>query len=207
MVPVPSADLRNGDLRPGGLWRLAAAQPPTAAAGYFLLLTAFVVGVQFTSPDVVGVIDAVLIPPFLVNWLVGSAHVGWLELQLKSRRFAEEATPAADPTLLVAQQRIARREQARALLVDNPALAAELRIGRPDLGRRYDDGGLVDINNVPAEVIVKELELPSLTAEQIVAQRTRVGGFHSADDLFVYCEAINPHQVAVIRNRLLFTPM
>jgi hypothetical protein len=167
-----------------GGWRLRSRGHVAAAAGYFLLLTGFVAGVQFTAPDVVGVIDAVLVPLFLVNWLVGSAHVGWLELQLQSRRFAAASNPAPDPALLTAQQRLARREQARTLLVDNPALAAELRIGRTDLGRRYEDGGLVDINNVP-DVIAKELELPSIVAEQIVAQRTRVGGFHSADDLLV----------------------
>jgi len=59
---------------------------------------------------------------------------------------------------------------------------------------------------VPAEVITRELGIPPPVAEQIVAQRTRVGGFHSADDLVVYCEAVTPHQVTVVRDRLLFTP-
>ena len=36
-------------------------------------------------------------------------------------------------------------------------LARELRIGRPDLPRQYDDGGLVDVNNVPVGVLA-ELE-------------------------------------------------
>ncbi|MGH3814136.1 MAG: hypothetical protein ACRDUV_17085, partial [Pseudonocardiaceae bacterium] len=143
---------------------------------------------------------------FLVNWLLGSAHAGWLEMQLKSRRSAAEPISPADPAVLAAQQRLARREEARALLAGNPVLAAELRIGRPDLGRQYDDGGLVDVNHVPAEVITRELGIPRPVAEQIVAQRTRVGGFHSADDLVVYCEAVTPHQVAVVRDRLLFTP-
>ena len=31
------------------------------------------------------------------------------------------------------------------------ALAASMRVGRPDLAREYDDGGLVDINSVPPE--------------------------------------------------------
>jgi len=117
-----------------------------------------------------------------------------------------EPTSPADPEVLAAQQRLARREESRALLTSNPALAAELHIGRPDLGRQYDDGGLVDINHVPAEVIVRELGLPPPVAEELVAQRTRVGGFHSADDLVVYCDAVTPHQVAVLRDRLLFTP-
>jgi DNA uptake protein ComE-like DNA-binding protein len=96
-------------------------------------------------------------------------------------------------------------KEARALLTRNPALAAELRIGRPDLGRQYDDGELVDINHVPAEVIASELGITSPVAEDIVVQRTRVGDFNSVDDLVVYREAVTPHQVTVVGDRLLFT--
>ncbi|MGH4015853.1 MAG: hypothetical protein ACRDSL_18410 [Pseudonocardiaceae bacterium] len=187
-------------------WRLRSRWHAAAAAAYFLMFIGFFVGVQFADPGESGIVDAIVAPLFLVNWLVGSAHAGWLELQLKFRRSAAEPISPADPALLAAQQRLMRRKEARALLTSDPALAAELRIGRPDLGRHYDDGGLVDINHVPAEVIARELGLPRSVVEEIVAQRTRVGGFHSADDLVVYCEAITPHQVTVVRDRLLFTP-
>jgi hypothetical protein len=108
--------------------------------------------------------------------------------------------------VLAARQRLARKNDARELLTSNPALAAELRIGRPDLRRQYDDGGLVDINHVPAEMIAWELGIPSSVAEEIVVQRTRVGGFYSVDNLVVYCETVTPHQVTVVRDQLLFTP-
>jgi len=55
--------------------------------------------------------------------------------------------------LAAAQERLARRAQARALLASDPALAGELVIGRPDRHRQYDDGGLVDVNNVPTAVL------------------------------------------------------
>ncbi|MBV8995005.1 MAG: helix-hairpin-helix domain-containing protein [Pseudonocardiales bacterium] len=202
-------------------WHLAAA------AAYFVMFVGYVVGGQFVNPAKPGIVDAIVIPLFFVNWLIGSAHVFWLERRLKARpspmeptSSARPATPAArhrarrhmeltasvDPAVAAAQRRIARRNEARALLVSNPALAAELRIGRPDLGRQYDDGGLVDINHVPASVIAHEVGISLPLAEEIVAQRTRVGGFQSADDLVVYCEAISPHQVDLVRDRLLFTP-
>lgn len=186
--------------------RLRSRWHVAAAAGYFLLFVGFFVGVQFTDPDKFGVVDAIITPLFLVNWLVGSAHAAWLERRFKVGQSEVEPALSADPAVLAAQHRLARRNEARALLHSNPALAAELRIGRPDLGRHYDDGGLVDINHVPAQVIVQELGIPSLVAEEIVVQRTRVGGFHSADDLVVYCEAVTPHQVQLVRDRLLFTP-
>jgi hypothetical protein len=199
-----------------------------SAAAYLVILVGFLVGVQFVDPAKPGIINAIITPPFLVNWLIGSAHVAWLERRLKATPSPVEPTPSArpaapkakhrvarrneqalssvDPMVVAAQRRIARRNQARALLLNNPALAAELRIGRPHLGRQYDDGGLVDINHVPAPVIAHEFGVPILMAEQIVAQRSRVGGFHSADDLVVYCAAITPRQVELVRDRLLFTP-
>jgi hypothetical protein len=187
-------------------WRLRSRWHPAAAVGYFLLFLGFFVGVQFTEFGQPGVVDVIVAPLFLVNWLVGSAHAGWLEAQLKSRRCAVEPSSSADPAVVAAQQRLARRGTARALLTSNPALAAELGIGRPDLGRQYDDGGLVDINHVPAEVIAGQLGIPFSVAEEIVAQRRRIGGFYCPDDLVVYCEAVTPQEVAVVRDRLLFTP-
>ncbi|HEU0086217.1 MAG TPA: helix-hairpin-helix domain-containing protein [Pseudonocardiaceae bacterium] len=186
-------------------WRLRSRWTLAAAVGYFLLFVIFFVGVQFTETGTAGLADAIIILPFLINWLVGSAHAGWLELRLKSSRSTLAPSLPPDPALLAAQQRLARRQEARALLASNPTLAAELRIGRPDLGREYDDGGLVDINHVPAEVIARELGIPQHVADGIVAARTAVGGFHSADDLVVYCDEVTPQQVAVLRDRLLFT--
>lgn len=47
----------------------------------------------------------------------------------------------------------ARRDQARSLRANDPAVARELGIGLDlglDLGRGYDDGGPVDLNTAPA---------------------------------------------------------
>lgn len=187
-------------------WRLRNRWHLAAAAGYFVLFISLFVSFQPTYPATSGVVEmgAASSVLFVVNWLVGSAHAVWLEVQIK--RPAMEPVSVVDPAVLAAQQRLARRTQARVLLTSNPALAAELRIGRPDLARQYDDGGLVDINQVPAELIAWELGIPSPVAEEIVVQRMRVGGFYSADDLVVYCETVTPREVAVVRDRLLFTP-
>ncbi|MDX6281515.1 MAG: hypothetical protein QOH03_2586, partial [Kribbellaceae bacterium] len=70
-----------------------------------------------------------------------------------------------------------RRSQARQLAVEQPALARSLRIGRPDLPRDYDDGGLVDLNSVPAAWLAT---LPGITrqeADAIVLSRTQHGRF------------------------------
>jgi hypothetical protein len=77
----------------------------------------------------------------------------------------------------------------------------------PDVGRQYDDGGLVDINHLPVEIIEAELGMSLPVAEEIVAQRHRVGGFYSANDLVVYCEGVTPQQMAMVRDRLPFPPL
>jgi hypothetical protein len=68
-----------------------------------------------------------------------------------------------------------RREQALLLLRHDPGSARELRIGRPDLPRAYDDGGLVDVNAAPERTLAA---LPGITPERahrIVAYREAHG--------------------------------
>jgi hypothetical protein len=84
--------------------------------------------------------------------------------------------------------RRARRLEARRILERDPGLARELLIGRPDLPRRFDDGGLVDVNHVPVAVIAA---LPGLTpelAEQIVQARDQHSGFAFFEELAAYAD-------------------
>jgi DNA uptake protein ComE-like DNA-binding protein len=85
----------------------------------------------------------------------------------------------------VAKHRRALREQARALIAEDPALAAEVRIGRPDLPRAYDDGGLIDVNHVPGPTLAL---LPGMTeelVEKVLSVRREQGGFVSVEELAV----------------------
>ena len=85
-------------------------------------------------------------------------------------------SPAADPHADQVVQARARRDRARSLWADDPAAARELGIGRPDLGRGYDDGGLVDLNTAPAWVIASVCGVDPVVADAIVAARTGRGG-------------------------------
>ena len=55
-----------------------------------------------------------------------------------------------------------------------------LAIGRPDLSRQYDDGGLVDVNHVPEAFLISHLELSPEQASTVVRARDHLGGFQSA---------------------------
>jgi hypothetical protein len=83
----------------------------------------------------------------------------------------------------VVRRRRALRRQARDLARSDPAMARELRIGRPDLPRHFDDGGLVDVNHASVDGLCR---LPGITrelAERIDRVRTDVGTFVSAEEL------------------------
>lgn len=98
------------------------------------------------------------------------------------------ATPRApDPAIAAVLATRQRREQARALATDDPLMARELRIGRPDLSRTYDDGGLVDLNTAPADVIARICDLDPATAEAIVVARGS-HGFTNIDEVLVTVE-------------------
>ena len=89
-----------------------------------------------------------------------------------------------DPAVAAVLAARSRRAEARALAARDPLIARELRIGRPDLQRTYDDGGLVDLNSAPAAVIARVCDLPAGTAEEMVAARTAGGGLVAVDDVF-----------------------
>ena len=79
------------------------------------------------------------------------------------------------------------RRQARETARD-VSMAWELRIGRPDLPREFDDGGLVDVNHAPAAALT---ELPGMTpalAERVVRVREECGGFTSVEELSALAE-------------------
>ncbi|MFC4336815.1 ComEA family DNA-binding protein [Salininema proteolyticum] len=98
-----------------------------------------------------------------------------------------------------------RRRIARRTVVENPSHAKDMRIGRPDLDRKIHDGGLVDVNSAPAEVIAT---LPGLTPDvsrAIVAHRSEHGPFDDADDL-IRSVPIVPEPTPQLRVYAVFVP-
>ena len=78
-----------------------------------------------------------------------------------------------------------RRQRPRQILTADPELARQLCIGRPDLPRRYKDGGLVDANHAPATVLAAIPGIDTALATQIVASRDSVGGFRDLSDMSI----------------------
>jgi len=100
---------------------------------------------------------------------------------------APPPAPRADPAIMTVLAARARRDEARKLAAEDALLARELRIGRPDLPRDYDDGGLVDLNNAPATAIAEVCSIPPDAAEAIVAARAG-RTFTAVEELFVVAD-------------------
>jgi hypothetical protein len=103
-----------------------------------------------------------------------------------------------------AKDRIERRKEARHLVATDPALARDLMIGRPDLPRQYDDGGLVDVNHVPAAVLMSWLGLSEDEMRDVLTARRNLGRFTNADELGAYTQ-LSPDRIDELRDLMIFT--
>ncbi|SFF04877.1 Helix-hairpin-helix motif-containing protein [Actinoplanes philippinensis] len=202
--------------------RLRSSLHTILGVGYVAVIASLILARMIASPGyasddenaVVGLVSLVL-------WIAGTIHVAALQMRVRERWFRTAARyqipsyppppwqhgTGVDPALAAAQWRAARRQEARELQASRPAMANELMIGRPDLpGREYDDGGLVDVNHVPADWLVRYLTIDRDLADRIVEARDLHNGFTSAEELVVYCEGLTPAKLDLFRDRLVFVP-
>lgn len=96
-----------------------------------------------------------------------------------------------------------RRVEARQIAQTNPVLARDLRIGRPDLPRTFDDGGLIDVNHASSALLTQILGWSADEAGKVVEARERAGGFQSVAELTAYAE-IDPRRVDGVADLLVF---
>lgn len=79
----------------------------------------------------------------------------------------------------------ALREQARQFAAFDPIRAVHLGIGRPDLMRGFDDGGLIDLNHVPGAELARQTSLSLPEAHRIVTNRLEHGPYLRPEDLLL----------------------
>ncbi len=162
-----------------------------ASAAY--LATATLVVFDIFSETQPGKAAGLAIVAMLVNVVGGAVHGGLLGFDLP--RLRPDASTVAQ---IVAK---ARRTAARELVQADPSAAARLGIGRPHAPRQFDDGGLVDVNAVPLEVLIG-LGLPAAKAEAILLDRHRAGPLLCAEDLLSR-GLLTPTELARLRDFIL----
>ena len=124
-----------------------------------------------------------------VNMMVGTGH----GLIIRRKFFELDKPRAQQPSVLQERQQAAlalsiENEQARAsarkLLESDPARAVELRIGRIDIpDRLFPDGGLIDVNNVPVDMLISRM--PELLPYRNGIATGQRFGFASVEDMSV----------------------
>ena len=176
-------------------------------AGYLAATVAIIIALSATKENTAPN-DAVGL--FIVA-LAGCAAAHAAVLFRPSRGVMAGAAPGSLSTrqrnqaaVAAARDKLERRKEARHLLATNPALARDLKIGRPDLPRDYDDGDLVDVNHVPVGVFSSGLGLTPIEARDVVAARDKLGRFVSAEEVCEYTQ-LSPDRVDELRDLMIFT--
>ena len=166
-------------------WRQRALNQWPLVAGYTGSAALVVAGLSYGFPFLF-----VSVMLLLVNMIVGGVHAfhATEKLMRKVERAKLPDPAEARNRMAIAQvdSRRRLRESSRRIATEDPTKARELRIGRPDLRRAYDDGGLIDINAVPVTYL---MTIPGMTREvagQIIEWREEKGPFHSTAELVVH---------------------
>jgi hypothetical protein len=88
-----------------------------------------------------------------------------------------------------ATEQLARRElreQYRQLVERDRPLASSMMVGRPDVRRDYDDGGLLDLNSLSAEALRMYGPLSVEEATRLVEVRGQLGRFVDLNEVTAY---------------------
>lgn len=114
----------------------------------------------------------------------------------------EQAEPAVRSVL----NRRYRRKTVRRLAARDPELALKVGVGRPDDPNvHYDDGGLVDLNNVSANGLVMALSWPRDDAEAFVRERDLRRGYDSLAEVGAL-SSLDPMLLEHQTDRLILLP-
>jgi DNA uptake protein ComE-like DNA-binding protein len=122
------------------------------------------------SDDIAGML-------IIIGW-VGAVAASFTIRPAYERQMSSPLLEASEK----ARERLSQRRRALALARENPALAQEMGIGRPDK-HGAADAGLVDVNNASVAALEKLPGIDDQLATRIAEVRAQIGGFSSLEDL------------------------
>ncbi len=136
---------------------------------------------------------------FILGW-VGAIATSFSIRSAYDRRMGSSLGAAQ----AAGEQRLQERSEARRIARENPALAQEMGIGRPDVpGAAH--GGLVDVNNASVTALLTLPRVDGDLATRIVEVRSEVNGFSSLEDMGAAAD-LPGDVVEALRERAVFLP-
>jgi hypothetical protein len=103
-----------------------------------------------------------------------------------------------------AEQRLDERREAQRLALEQPELALELGVGRPDRpGAQHT--GLVDVNNASVSALLQLPGVDDALATRIVEVRAEINGFSSVHDFGSVLD-LDGHAVERLADEVVFLP-
>jgi hypothetical protein len=173
-------------------------------AGYVVAVAAEIVAISISGQSHGA--SSVVAGGLVIALMGGAATHAFVDYDLTRPGTTPPGTTgeANEQAMAAAHARMKRREEARAIAARDPVLRSELRIGRPDLTRSYDDGGLVDVNQVPSWVLSSHLGLSPQEAAAVVAARANLGRFVSPAEVSQYAQ-FAPDRLDAIGDWMIFS--
>jgi DNA uptake protein ComE-like DNA-binding protein len=135
----------------------------------------------------------------LLGW-VGAIATSFVIRGSYDRRMASPLHAATE----AGEARLQERRQALETARQNPALAQEIGVGRPDQPGALD-AGLVDVNNAPASALMRLPGIDDGLATRIVEARAQTDGFSSLEDLGTVLD-LPGDLVERLRGHVVFLP-
>jgi Helix-hairpin-helix motif len=141
----------------------------------------------------------------IVGALAIIAWIGGIATSFSIRGAYERALGSPfEEAVEAGEQRLLDHERARRLAADNPALAKEIGVGRPDRAGAAD-AGLVDVNNASVTALLKLPGVDGDLATEIVETREKIGGFSSLEDCGATLD-LDGGVVEGLRDKVVFLP-
>ena len=164
----------------------AGAWAPIYAGVRARMVSATVLGLLFTVITVAGWVKSSISDSGHDDIAGTLIVIGWIgavatSFSLRSA-YEQRVTSPLRAAELAGEQRLRERDAAIALARSNPALAAEIGVGRPDRPGAAD-AGIVDVNNASGAALARLPGVGATLAQSIVATRERTSGFSSLEDM------------------------